>query len=197
VRFLLTAAAVVFIAAQARAGSGEGASSAGDDGVELEGWIALGAAAVVAGILIWDVMSDSGGESAPSDSAAAAVVPTGIEWTSLRPLRDGATVVGVSVFPGDDGWNLAQYFQQLLLPLEDRGYLFAGDPMNLGPLEARQQAALAGDFFECTWFVAALDSSLELLDVEGRRIWSFPVAGWDSAGTRSAALDLMGSVSGI
>lgn len=196
-RPFLTAAAVVFFAAVVQAGSGEGSSTTSQDGFELEGWIALGAAAAVAGILIWDVISDSDGESAPPDSASATVVSTGIEWNTLRPVRDGATVIGISVFPGSNGWNLAQYFQQLLLPLEDRGYLFAGDPVNLGAMDAPQQAAMARDFFECTWFVAARDSSLVLFDGEGLQAWSFPVARWDSAGTRSAALDMMGAVSGI
>ncbi len=191
----LTVTLVAFTAAVAGTPGGGSSPSGGDDS-KLEGWFALGAAAAVAGILIWDIISDSAREEASSDSGAREVVPTGIEWASLRPAPGEDTVIGISVFPGNDGWNLAHYFQQLLLPLEDRGYLFPGGPMNLGATTPERQAAMARDFFECDRFVAATDSSLALLDGEGARTWVFPMAGWDSAGTRSAALDLMSVVSG-
>lgn len=172
------------------AGSGGGTSSSSDD-TNLEGWFALGAAALVAGLLIWDIVSDSRQEQAVASEASSSIQETGIDWETLQgvPLND--LVIGVSVFPARNGWALAQYFQQLLLPLEDEGFAFGGDPVNLGSLSPSEQAAMAGDFLEYSWFIAAEDHSILLFTGGAAPVWSAPVASWDSVSIRNAALDLM------
>lgn len=171
----------------APAGSGGGGSSPADD-TSLEGWFALGAAALVAGILIWDIFRDSGDESAPPETPAG---ETGVDWAALQPVPTLPVVLGVSVLPGHDGWHTAQYLQKLLLPLEDHGFRFGGDPVDFGRLPPHQQARMAMDFLGYTWFLAAGDSCLLLYTGHGEPSWERSLPGWDSLSVRNAALDLL------
>lgn len=175
----------------APASSGGGGSSGSDDS-NIDGWLALGAAAIVAGILIWDIFRDSEPDDAPAHST---VTPdpqeTGIDWTALHPSMEDPLILGVSVFPGDRGWSLAQYFQQLLLPLEDRGVFFTGDPINFGGMPPSQQAAMAGDFLGCTWYLAPGSESLLLFDRGAGPVWETAVPQWDSVSVRNAAIEFL------
>jgi len=172
-------------------GSGSGSSSDSAD-ESIEGWLALGAAAMVAGLLIWDVLRDNGETPAVTPEALETVDSTGIDWTQLQagPV-ESAVSIGVSVFPGENGWSLAQYFQKLLLPLEDEGFTFGGDPVNLGAIPMAEQAAMADDFLGFSWFVAAGDSSLNLFTRGQTVVWSTRVASWDSLSVRNAAVELL------
>ena len=76
--FLLSTTAGAF-----PAGSG-GGSSSGSEEESIEGWLALGAAALVAGFLIWDVLRDSGEVQAVAPDASEAVDSTGIDWAHLQ-----------------------------------------------------------------------------------------------------------------
>jgi len=172
-------------------GSGSGSSSDSSD-ESIEGWLALGAAAMVVGLLIWDVLRDNGETPAVTPEALETVDSTGIDWTQLQagPV-ESAVSIGVSVFPGENGWSLAQYFQKLLLPLEDEGFTFGGDPVNLGAIPIAEQAAMADDFLGFSWFVAAGDSSLNLFTRGQTVVWSTRVASWDSLSVRNAAVELL------
>lgn len=173
------------------AGSGGGSSSGSED-ESIEGWLALGAAALVAGFLIWDVLRDSGEAREVTPEAMSTVDSTGIDWAHLQEgPQESALVIGVSVFPGENGWTLAQYFQKLLLPLEDDGFTFGGDPVNLGAISMTEQAAMADDFLGYSWFVAAGDSSLTLFTQGQTPAWSVPVTTWDSVSVRNAAVELL------
>lgn len=184
--FLVSATAGAF-----PAGSGGGSSSSAED-VNIEGWLALGAAVLVAGFLIWDVVRDSGEARTVTPEASSTVDSTGIDWAHLQTgSLDSAVVIGVSVFPGEDGWTLAQYFQKLLLPLEDDGFTFGGDPVNLGAIPMTEQAAMAEDFLGFSWFVAAGDSSLNLITRGQTLAWTTPVNSWDSISVRNAAIELL------
>ncbi len=173
------------------AGSGGGGSSSSDDS-NLEGWFALGAAALVAGILIWDVIRDSRAETA--DDTIAALEGTGVDWTALSTHTDEAAVLGISVFPGTDGLHLARYFQKLLLPLEDRGFVFGGEPLNLGSISLTEQAAMAEDFLGINWFIASDEGSLYLFTGGAEPVWERTLSSWDSLSVRNAAADFLGAV---
>ncbi|MFO7625763.1 MAG: hypothetical protein R6V62_00730 [Candidatus Fermentibacteraceae bacterium] len=187
--------AVVFLvsttASAFPAGSGGGSTSDSED-ENIEGWLALGAAVLVAGFLIWDVVRDSGEVQAVAPEASEAVDSTGIDWAHLQATpQESAVLIGVSVFPGENGWGLAQYFQKLLLPLEDEGFTFGGDPVNLGDIPMTEQAAMAYDFLGFSWFVAAGDSSLNLFTRDQTLAWSAAVTSWDSVSVRAAAVELL------
>jgi hypothetical protein len=173
------------------AGSGSGSSSGSED-ENIEGWLALGAAAMVAGLLIWDIVRDTEETPTVTPEASETVDSTGIDWANLQAVPlESAVVIGVSVFPGGNGWELAQYFQKLLLPLEDEGFTFGGDPVNLGAISMTEQAAMAEDFLGFSWFVAADDSSLNLFTRDQTPAWSAPVTSWDSLSVRNAAVELL------
>lgn len=193
-RGLIAAVMLLTLAASAwgtPAGSGGGTSSASEE-TNLEGWFAIGAAALVAGLLVWDIISDSRSETpAGPPEPLPLLQDTGIDWEGLRDGPVNQPVIGVSVFPSENGWALAQYFQQLLLPLEENGCLFGGDPVDLGRMSPAEQAAMAGDFLQLSWFIAAEGRSLLLFTGGETPAWSSTVASWDSASVRSAALDLL------
>lgn len=173
------------------AGSGSGSSSGSED-ENIEGWLALGAAAMVAGLLIWDIVRDTEETPTVTPEASETVDSTGIDWAHLQAVPpESAIVIGVSVFPGGHGWELAQYFQKLLLPLEDEGFTFGGDPVNLGAISMTEQAAMAEDFLGFSWFVAADDSSLNLFTRDQTPAWSATVTSWDSLSVRNAAVELL------
>ncbi len=172
-------------------GSG-GGSSSDSENASIEGWLALGTAALVAGILIWDVLRDSGESRTVEPEASSTVDSTGIDWAHIQTgPQESAAVIGVSVFPGENGWTLAQYFQKLLLPLEDNGFTFGGDPVNLGAIPIAEQAAMAEDFLGFSWFVAAGDSSLNLFTRGQTLAWSAQLTSWDSVSVRNAAVELL------
>lgn len=191
----ISALAVVFLVSATAgafpAGSGGGSSSGSED-ASIEGWLALGAASMVAGLLIWDILRDQGESPAVVPDTAATLDSTGVDWAHLQTgLPESSVVIGVSVFPGGNGWNLAQYFQKLLLPLEEEGFTFGGDPVDLGAIPMAEQAAMADDFLGYTWFVAANDSSVNIFTGGQTPSWSAPMASWDSVSVRNAAVALL------
>lgn len=184
--FLVSATAGAF-----PSGSG-GASSSDSEDASIEGWLAIGTAVLVASFLIWDIVRDSGETPAVVPDSAATLDSTGVDWAHLQTgPPESSVVIGVSVFPGGNGWNLAHYFQQLLLPLEDEGFTFGGDPVDLGAIPLIEQAAMADDFLGFSWFVAADDSSMHLFTGGLTPSWSVPVASWDSVSVRRAAVGLL------
>ncbi len=188
----LILAALLFPAAAQGSPVGSGGGSSGSaDGASFEGWLAIGAAVGVAGILIWDAINDSQTPEAESSAADSTIEDTGVNWAGLEAARQETIALGVAIFPGDNGLALARYFLRLLLPLEESGCSFAGDPLNLGPMTPREQAVMAEDFLGYSWFVASDATALYLFSDGDAPSWSAGITTWDSLSVRNAAASLL------
>lgn len=149
---LLAAAAGLVFPASAFADDTPG-SSGGSGGSSFSGGlIAVGAGALIAGLLLWDALSDDGGETVePGVNLQDVPGSTGIDWASVAPL-DGGSDDLVAVSATDRGlYGAASALVRELDALS--GYPVYGEPVELGGASGPEAFSLAASFFEAGWLV--------------------------------------------
>lgn len=175
--------ALLVASAPAVRADGDPSGSSGDDGeLKLDAWLAIGAGAVVMGLLLWDAF----GSEPPVETPEVPPVDTGIDWGSVEapePAATGAIVVS----PADEG------SQQAALAILDvlratSGISVYGDPVMLA---GDDRFAMARDFFGAGWLVvvsAAADSAHVSLEDGTGLLWSGSFAASDVSGAAPAVL---------
>jgi hypothetical protein len=167
---------------------GEPGGGGGEDEgiVDADLILAAGATAVVVGLIVYDILSDSAREEAAADTASASVEDTGIDWSSVEVSTGDTTpsdeedeeetaalTVVIEAFPGSGGTAAAAEIADGL------GLLLAGtrfdvrpSPVSIGSgYTPEEKARMASDFFSSdvfvsmepaddgTWRVAVLDDA--------------------------------------
>lgn len=171
-------------------------SSGDTDGSSVSGsLIAVGAGALIAGLLLWDALSGDGEEAvetAPTlqDSPGS----TGIDWSSVAPV-DGGSENLITVSAAEGGLSgAASALVRELGALS--GYPVYGEPVELGGASGMEAFSLAASFFEAGWLVLVTpeaDSMMVEVYGPGGLEGSF---GGDPADAGSAAEGVVGVLAG-
>ena len=176
-------------------GGGSGGDESEDGNIDV--YLALGAAALIGAILIFDVFS--GPEGTAVGEAVAVENPvvqdTGIDWDSIIEELP-PPVIAVSVFPSaSGGGETALRFLRYLGEYQgEETFEIYPDPISIGLGSPAEESVLAGEFFGAGYFVTSTesDSGLVLSLYSGSQgpLWSFCTADADSLALRQAASDL-------
>ncbi len=196
IAFALTGASVV----QA-SGGGPGDEEAGDDNISV--YLALGAAAIIGAILIFDIFSGPEGgdpamEAVTETEKVTGSDSTGVDWDSVIAGIEPPLVV-VSVFPASSGGGeAASLFLELLAAAHGHTFAVYPDPISLGLDSPSEESALAGEFFGADFFVTARETDTGLLlqlyrGMDGP-VWSYQTTATDARTLELAADDLAAMV---
>lgn len=175
--------ALIVAAAPPVRADGDPSGSSGDGGeLKLDAWLAIGAGAVVMGLLLWDAFGSEPAVETPEVPA----VDTGIDWSSVETPEPAATG-SIVVSPADGGSQDAA--QAILVELRTAsGIAVYGDPVMLA---GEDRFGMARDFFGAGWLVvvsAAEDSALVSLEDGTGLVWSGTFTLSDGAGAARAVL---------
>jgi hypothetical protein len=183
---LLASASVV----HASGGGGSGDES-GDGNIDV--YLALGAAALLGAILVFDIFSGpegSGAQEAPAPVTDPLIEDTGVDWESVTTEPVPSTVA-VSTFISTGDTDLSPVFLQYLSEALPEGFEVHPDPITLGLGSPEEEAGMAQEFFGAGYFVTASGSpsDLEILLYSGTEglLWSYPVGAPDEAKLQEAA----------
>jgi hypothetical protein len=175
------------------AGGGSGGDDPNDSNVDV--YLALGAAAIIGAILVFDMLS--GPEPQASDTVeitAPLIEDTGVDWTDVTSETQVPTVV-VSVFPpSGTGIGTGPLFLEYLRLASGASFDVYPDPLDLGHGSPSEESALAEEFFGAGYFVAGAssDSGLVLSLFRGTEgpVWTRTVSPADTSSLHGAAADL-------
>jgi hypothetical protein len=149
----------------ATAAAGEpGSSDSGSDG-NVDAIIALGAVALITGILVFDILSDGDQDTTVPAGDEIPVVPTGVDWSSVDPVEQGELllVVASGGAPVESGELLDR-----LEHMAPAAYRVFPDVVELGEAGGEAAFELASSFFEADIVVVVgTGGMLEILGREG------------------------------
>ena len=149
---LLAAAAGLVFPASASADGSPGSSGSADDASVSGTLIAVGAGALIAGLLLWDALSgDEADVAEPATVAQDAPGSTGVDWASVAPVDGGSdNLIAVSATDG----SLSAAAAALVRELDAlSGFPVYGEPVELGGASGAEAFSLAGSFFDAGWLV--------------------------------------------
>lgn len=170
-----------------------GGSSPSSEETDLTMIILLVVVAGVGALLISDIISDSGENSQDAlvaDTADPLNEDTGVNWAQLNSdiEVESLPVVAISVFPGSNGRDLANYFSNLIAPGNNLYYSIYSSPVSFGQMTPAEAAATGFSFLGCQWFIATNSAGLEMHSENADDpLWLFNTADWDSAMVREAS----------
>jgi hypothetical protein len=175
-------------------GGGPAGDEAGDDNMDV--YLALGAAAIIGAILIFDVFSgpESVDVAVETVTETPPIISTGVDWDSVIEDID-PLLLAVSVFPASSGGNeTASLFIESLTAAHHQTFEVYPDPLNLGLYSPAEEAVLAGEFFSADLFITVREADTGLLlqlyrGTEGP-LWSFQTTGTDALTLQQAAGNL-------
>ncbi len=172
--------------------SGGGSSSSSEE-TDLTMIILVTVVAGVGALLISDIISDNKEDTRDAlsgDAEESAIEDTGVNWGQLNDNVEGESipVLAVSVFPGSNGRELANYFSNLIVPGNNLYYNIYSSPVSFGGMSPAEAAATGFSFLDCQWFLTADSAGLELHSENAENpLWLFNTAEWDSAMVREAS----------
>ncbi len=156
--------------------SGPDAASETDEGSSIDAYLAIGAAAVVGGLLLLDVLGDDDG-----GTEEAALVPTGVDWSVVE--RDVASRM-VTVAVSGSGREAEEAMDAIGGSGAPAGLLLYPDPLDLGDAGGPEKFAMASGFFGVELLVVvprdASEGTAEVYSSGGLE-WSGPLAGVSEA----------------
>jgi len=170
-----------------------GGSSSEDEETSLTMIILLTVVVGVGALLIADIISDGGENSQDALAGGTAELlneETGVNWEQLNnnTEEEAVPVVAISVFPGSNGRNLANYFSNLIAPGDNLYYIIYSSPVSFGQMSPAEAAATGFSFLDCQWFMAADSNGIELYSENtDDPLWLFNTADWDSVMVREAS----------
>lgn len=138
--------------------------SGGDSGIEsVSGaYIAIGAGALIAGLLLWDALTDENADQGGEALAVEQEGTTGIDWSTVTPEQDAGVLIAVSALDP----SLLQTASLLVVELDGlSGYPVYGEPLELGGASGRDAFALSRDFFGAG-FLVTLSPEADSMRVE-------------------------------
>lgn len=162
----------VLVMAGAASAAGEPGSSSSDSDGDVDAIIALGAVALISGIIIYDILSDGPQDQAVPDGDATPLVPTGVDWSTVDPVAPGglSLIVASGGAPGE-----SREFLDLLADRAPAEYSVFPDVVELGEVSGDAAFELASSFFEADIVVVVSSGGilpgLEIIGREGS-IWS-------------------------
>ncbi len=170
--------------------SGGGAESSSDE-TDLTMVILIVVVAGVGALLVTDILSDDDGSDTFRDEEEAVLTEeTGVNWENLGNSDEAEILplLAISVFPGENGSNLANYFSSLIVQGDDLYYTTYSSAVSFGSMEPLEAAHTGFSFLDCQWFIAADSSGLMLYtETEESPAWFINPASWDSSSVREAS----------
>lgn len=156
-----TAAAVVLasmflFSCPVMAAGGGGGTNEEDDSNAMT-YITIGLVVLVGGLFVVDIITSSDEETVPVDISAVGIVDTGVNWDAL-PSNVNLITVGVSVFPGESGSNIAMEFINVLNELAGDNITVYDDPLDLGMDSADRRATIASEYFGVDYLIFQVDN---------------------------------------
>jgi hypothetical protein len=161
---------------------------------------------VVAGVgalLVSDILSDNdenSGNTFPDEEDVVLTEETGVNWNDLgsngevEPLP----LLAVSVFPEENGKDLADYFSSLINQGDMLYYQVYPSPVSFGTMEPSEAARTGFSFLDCQWFITADSSGLMLYtETEESPAWFFNPVSWDSTTVREASSSFLQFAMGL
>lgn len=135
-----------------------GSGGSDDDGEgELTGYIAIGVAILVTGLLVYDAISDNDDDTEVDDADSAvgnpATVDTGIDWDAEFEDENEVTELVVAVFPWESGFEQAVEVIEIIS--ENTVYWVNSypEPVELGTDSAVESAQLAESYFNADYLL--------------------------------------------
>ncbi|MCK5785099.1 MAG: hypothetical protein KAH54_00925 [Candidatus Sabulitectum sp.] len=172
--------------------SGGGGTSSSEE-TDLT-WIILGVVVVgVGALLITDILTDDSRDSQDAltgETEEPLTEETGVNWEQLsgNTEEDMLPLVAVSVFPGNNGRDLADYFSNLIAPGNNLYYTIYSSPVSFGQMDPAEAASTGFSFLDCQWFVTNDASGLKLYSEDATDpLWLFSSTVWDSLTIREAS----------
>jgi len=192
---VLLAAVLTCATAVQASGGGSGDSDPNDSNVDV--YLALGAAAIIGAILVFDMLSGPEPEaSAEVETEVPPVEDTGVDWASVEQETRHPTVAVSLLPPSGTGSDTGVLFLQYLSDASGGSFDVYPDPLSLGQGSPSEESALAEEFFGAGYFVAVAvsDSGLVLSLFRGSEgpMWAWTVDPADTTSLRTAAADLAG-----
>lgn len=172
--------------------SGGGSTSSSEE-TDLTMIILLVVVVGLGALFVTDILTDNANDSRNAftgDDEELLNVETGVNWGQLNDNaeQDPLPIVAISVFPGDNGRNLAGYFSNLIIQGNGLYYDLYSAPVSFGQMDPSEAAATGFSFLDCQWFIATGSSGLELHNENSETpLWLFNTTQWDSAAVRDAS----------
>ena len=172
--------------------SGGGTESSSEE-TDLTLIILVVVVAGVGALIVSDILSDDDENSDDAYRDGEEVVlteETGVNWDNLGGSSEPETLplLAISVFPGENGSDLANYFSSMIVQGDDLYYTTYPSPVSFGNMELSEAARTGFSFLDCQWFIAADSTGLELYTETGENpAWFFNPAAWDSTTVREAS----------
>lgn len=138
------------------AGGGSGESEVGDSNTMT--YITIGLIVLVGGFFIVDVLTSSGEETVPADTVSDQIIETGVNWDQVL-LENKLITIAVSVFPGENGSNIAMQFINALNELVSDNIAVFDNPLDLGTDSAVDRVTIAREFFGVDYLIFQVDNS--------------------------------------
>lgn len=176
--------------------SGGGTESSSEE-TDLTLIILVVVVAGVGALLVSDILSDEGeGEHTALTPEEAELLneETGVNWEDLAGNGEGETLplLAVSVFPGENGRDFANYFSSLLAQGDQLYFTIYPAPVSFGSMEPSEAAETGFSFLDCQWFIAADSTGLMLYrETEETPAWLFNPVNWDSTTVREASSNFL------
>ncbi len=176
--------------------SGGGGSSSSEE-TDLTMIIMIVVIAGVGALLLTDILSDDSTNSQDALAGGEEEIlneETGVNWEQLNGSEQQETLplVAVSVFPGENGRDLASYFSNLIAQGNGLYYDVYSAPVAFGEMSSAEAAATGFAFLDCQWFIAAASSGLELRSEDSDEpVWFFNSTEWDSTTVRDASASFL------
>ncbi len=126
--------------------------SGGDSGIDsVSGaYIAIGAGALIAGLLLWDALTDESADQGMETQPVEQAGSTGIDWSTVSPEQGVSGLIAVSALDP----SLLETASLLVVELDGlSGYPVYGEPVELGGASGRDAFTLAKDFFGAGFLV--------------------------------------------
>jgi hypothetical protein len=154
---------------------------------------------VVAGVvtlMVSDILLDKNSDSSsvPLYGETEPIVEeTGVNWNNLNSgEEEPLPLLAISVFPGENGKNLANYFSSLIDQGDMLYYQVYPSPVAFGSMESLQAAETGFSFLNCQWFIAADSTGLTLYTANSdSSAWLFGTIVQDSTTVRNASSSFM------
>lgn len=171
--------------------SGGGGTSSSSEEADLTLIILVVIVAGVGTLFLTDILSEDSADSQDTLGNEGIVTEeTGVNWDQLTGDQqfNPLPLIAVSVFPGENGRNLATYFSNLITQGNGLYYDIYSSPVSFGEMDASEAAETGFSFLSCQLFIAAGSSGLELYsDDSDAPVWFFNTADWDSSAVREAS----------
>ena len=170
--------------------SGGGGSSSADDESNLAIILMTVVLVGVSALFVTDILADKSQNTSSVNTDEIESEETGVNWEQLsnNSDEDSLPLMALSIFPGENGRNLAAYFSSLINQGDGIYFDNYSAPVSFGQMDPVEAAETGFSFLNCQWFIATTVSGFELYSEDtDRPIWTFQASTWDSLMVREAA----------